>query len=212
MREGINIQVNTPNNAKGVRVLPAFTDIEALANYDPNSLHMALPAIEIFKMAVQLRVGEGVVNAFDPVRKPIRSGGTVTQREFEALAQGMIPKPTLDGKGQVPTAKKPVQVQIGNCDAPMSHDVKTRLQAEARQFVELSKIYRYQMRYVETGTQSEVFGLVCYAQGTRFQEIVTTLMSAIQPFLAQNQYVDFTQLCSDQLPIIEKHGELVYEK
>jgi SseB protein N-terminal domain len=67
IREGINIQVNAPNTAKGVRVLPALTDIEALANYDPNSPHMALPAIEIFKMAVQLRVGEVVVNAFDPV-------------------------------------------------------------------------------------------------------------------------------------------------
>jgi SseB protein N-terminal domain len=212
VQEGFNIHVNTPNNAKGIRVLPAFTDAEALANYDPNSPHIALPATEIYKIAVQLRVGEVVVNAFDPVRKPIRSGGTVTRREFEALAQGMIPEPTLDGKGQILTARMPIQVQIGSCRIPMNPDAKSRLQAEASQFLELSKVYRYQMRYVEIGTQSEVFGLVCYAQGARFQQIVTTLMSAIQPFLAQDQYVDFTQLRSEQMPLIEKHGETIYEK
>lgn len=212
VREGMNIAVNTPTNAKGVRVLPAFTDVEALANYDPNSPQMAFAAIEVFKMAVQLGVAEVIVNAFDPVRKPIRPGGTLTRREFEALAQGMIPSPTPDGKGQVLKVNRPVQIQIAACSASMGRDAQTKLQAEASQFTELSKIYRYRMRYVETGTQSEVFGLVCDPQGARFQEIVAALMSAIQPFVSPDQYVDFTQLRPDQLPVIQKHGELVYER
>jgi SseB protein N-terminal domain len=212
LQAGMGVTVATPTNSKGVRILPAFTDLEALANYDPNTPQMALPAIEVFKMAVRLGVDEVLVNAFDPVRNPIRSGGNLTRREFEALAQGMIPKSTLDGKGQVLTAKKPVQVQIGSCKTPMNLDARTRLQGAASQFEELNKIYRYRMRYVETASESEVFGMVCYAQGARFQQIVSTLMSTIQPFLAPDQYADFTQLRGDQLSAIQKHAELVYEK
>lgn len=212
LEAGMKIGVATPTNARGVKVLPAFTDPKALANYDPNTPQIALPAIEVFKMALRLGVGEVLVNAFDPIRKPIRPGGNVTRREFEALAQGMVPKRSVDGKAQVLTVNKPVQVQIGNCKAPVTVEIKTRLQEAAGQFPELSKVYRYRMRYVETGTESEVFGLVCNAQGERFQQIVSTLGSTIQPLLAADNYVDFTQLRADQLPAIQKHAEVVYEK
>lgn len=170
LKAGMKIPAATRTNAKGVNVLPAFTDAEALANYDPNTPHIAFPATEVFKMAVRLAVGEVLVNAFDPVRKPIRPGGNLTRREFEALAQGMVPKRTPDGKGQVMTVKKPVQIQIGSCKVPINSDIKTRIQATSSQFPELSKIYRYRMRYVETGTESEVFGLVCHAQDGRFEQ------------------------------------------
>lgn len=207
---GMKISVSTPTNAKGVRVLPAFTDVPALANYDPNSPHIALPAIELFKMALQLGVAEVVINTFDPIRRPIRPGGTVTCREFEALAQGMIPRATADGKGQVLTAKRAMRVAIGGCKTPVNPDVKVRLQQIAKQFAELKSIYRYQMMYIETKTVNEVFGLVCNAQGKDFQEIVSALMSGVQPLLKPNQSVDFTQLHSEQLPTIQKHAELVY--
>jgi hypothetical protein len=209
---GMKISVATPTNARGVRVLPVFTDVTALANYDPNSPQTALPAIELFKMALQLGVAEIVINAFDPIRKPIRPGGTVTRREFEPLAAGMIPKSTPDGKGQVLTAKRAMQVAIGRCKIPVNPDIKVRLQQAAKQCPELNKIFRYQMLYIETKTVNEVFGLVCNARENRFREIVSVLMSSIQPSLKPNQHVDFTQLRADQLSIIQKHGELLYEQ
>jgi hypothetical protein len=212
LQAGMKITIATPTNAKGIKVLPAFTDPEALANYDPNTPQMAFPAVEVFKMALRLGAGEVLVNAFDPIRKPIRPGGNLTRREFEALAQGMVPKRTADGRGQVLTVKKTIQIQIGSCKAPLGVDVKTRLQATAGQFSELSKIFRYRMRYVETGTESEVFGLVFNEQGGRFDQLVETLGSTIQPLLPPNHYVDFTHLRADQLPTIQKHAEVIYEK
>lgn len=209
---GMKISVVTPNNAKGDKVLPVFTEPAALANYDPNTPHLAFPAIEIFKMAVKLGVGEIMVNPFDPVRKPIRAGGTLTHREFEALALGMIPKQRSDGKGQVLTVEKPVKVQVGRCKDTLSAEVKSRLVEMAEHFPELEQIFRYRMRYVETGTESKVFGLVCSVKGDRFHEIVGNLMSNIQPLLIPDEYVDFTSLRMADMPLIRNHGELVYKR
>jgi SseB protein N-terminal domain len=197
---GMNIPVPTPNNAKGNRVLPAFTDPTALAKYDPNSPHLAFPALEVFKMALQLQVAEVVVNPFDPIREPIRPGGIVTRREFEAMAQGMIPERTSDGKGQVLRVQTPTKIQIGRCKTPVSSEMRAQLRIAAATFPELHKIFRYQMRFSVTGAQKEVFGLVCSAQASRFQEIVSSLMASVQPLLDPGRYVDFTALRADDIP------------
>lgn len=208
---GTNIPVVTFTNAKGLRVLPAFTDEPALANYDPNTPKIALPALEVFKMAMKLGVEQVVVNAFDPIRKPIRPGGTVMRREFEALANGLIPQAIGDGKAQVVTAKAPTQVQIGGCPTPVHPDVKRALVTTAARFPELKKIFRYRMRYVETGMISEVLGLVC-DESARFPEIASALLAGIQPFLAEGQHVDSTVLKDSDMALMQKHGELIYEK
>jgi hypothetical protein len=209
---GMKISVATPDNAKGEKVLPVFTEPTALANYDPNSPHLAFPAIEIFKMAVKLGVAEIIVNPFDPVRKPTRAGGTLTRREFEALAEGMIPQRTPDGKGQVLTVQEPVQVQIGRCQDPARDDIRSQLDGTAARFPEVEKIFRYRMRYVDTGVESEVFGLVCRASGNRLHEITGNLMSDMQPLIAPGHYVDFTSLRPSDMPLMQTHGELVYER
>ena len=209
---GANIPVHTPTNAKGTRVLPVFTDEQALANYDPNTPKIALPAIEVFKIALQVGVPEIVVNPFDPVRKPIRPGGNLTRSEFEALAQEMIPQRTPDGKGQVLTVQKPTQIQVGRCPTPTSPDFKNRLTEAAAQFPELERIFRYRMRYVETGAQSDVLGLVCNAKPERFHQIVSSLMSSVQPLIAPGDHLDLTAVKPGNLPVMQQHGEVVYEK
>jgi hypothetical protein len=209
---GMTIPVVTTNNAKGNRVLPAFTDPAALANYDPNTPSVAFPAVEIFKIALQLGVDDVLVNPFDPVRKPIRPGGIVTRREFEALAQGLIPQRTPDGKGQVLTVQKPTQIQIGRCKTPISSEIKSQLVATAAKLPEVEKIFRYQVRFVDTGAQSEVIGLVCSVKPDRFQQIATSLMSSIQPLIAPGHYIDLTVVRPGDMPLMQKHGEVVYEK
>lgn len=209
---GVNLSVVTPNNAKGKRVLPAFTDPAALANYDPNSPHWAFPAVEVFKIALKAGVDEVVVNPFDPIRKQIRPGGTLVQREFEALAQGMIPQRTPDGKGQVLTVQKPVQIQIGRCKAPATAEFKSNVSATAAQFPELERVFRYRMRYVENGAESDVLGLVCIVKQDRFQQIASGLMASIQPLVPPCEHVDLAVLRPADLPIMDKHGELIYEK
>ena len=210
--EGMKIQVATPNNNKGDKVLPVFTDIDALKNYDPNTPHLAFQSIEVFKMALKMDIAEIVVNPFDPVRKPIRPGGTVTRREFEALANGMIPQRGADGRSQVLTVKKPTQVQIGRCPTSVSAEIRARLHSAAIQFVEVERIFRFRTRYVETGTISDVLGLVCNVNEERVQAIAAGIMSAIQPLLPSGQYIDLKVLGASDLALMQQYGEVVYER
>lgn len=207
---GTNISVVTPANAKGIRVLPAFTDQAALANYDPNTPNIALPAGEVFKMAVTLDVAEIAVNAFDPVRKPIRTGGTIKRREFEALAKGNIPQPQRAVE-QV-TIQRETRIQVGGCPTPIMQEMKRQIVAAAARFSEVSKIFRYRMRYVESGTISEVLGVFCDPSTARFPEIAKAILSSIQSLLAKGQQIDLTEVRQTNMALMSQHGELIYEK
>jgi hypothetical protein len=211
LASGMNISVATRVNANGDKVLPVFTDQAALANYDPNSPYLAFPAVEAFKIALRIGTVEVVVNSFDPVRKPIRVGGTLMLRELEALAQGMIPKPMLNGRGQVLVIPKGTELQIGPCQVPIRAEVKSRVEATAVTLPEVARIFRYGMKYVETGTESEVFAVECSAADSRVDEIMTSLMSCIQPLLASGQHVDFTKFPANMTQV-QSRLELVYER
>lgn len=79
-------------NRSGMEVTPAFTDDEALRNWDPNTPSVALNALDFFQLIVPLPFSEVIINPFDPVRRMIRPGGHVTRPEFEALAAGRMPR------------------------------------------------------------------------------------------------------------------------
>ena len=207
---GANISVVTPNNAEGTRVLPVFTDQTALANYDPNSPNIAMPAREIFKMAVKLGVDQVVVNAFDPIRKPVRPGGTVKRREYEALANNRIPE--FEQAVQQLTLGPNTRVQIGKCPTPISAEIKREIAAQAARFSEVSKIFRYRMRYENGGAMSDVLGVFCGPSTARFPEIAKAILSSIQPFLGDGQYVDLTEVRQSNMALMHQHGELIYEK
>ncbi len=210
--EGMQVKIAIPTNKNGKKVLPVFTDPDALKNYDPNTPHMALQAREIFKMALNMGVDEIVVNPFDPIRKPIRAGGNLTRREFEALANGMIPQRLPDGKGQVVTVQRATQVAIGRCATPLSEDIRLRLQNAAEQFPELHRIYRFRTSYPETGTVSDLLMLDCAVSRERFHEIAAGLMSTIQPLLPSGQYIDLRALTPSDGPLVKKFGEIIYDR
>ena len=88
------IQLIGIKDGSNIDVTPAFTDDEALRNWDPNTPSIALKAQALFEMVVPLPFQEIVINPFDPRRKMLRPGGRVTRREFESLAKGVPPEPT----------------------------------------------------------------------------------------------------------------------
>jgi hypothetical protein len=90
--EQTTFQITGITNANGVAVTPAFTDYEALWNWDPNTPSVAMQAKDYFGMLVPLSFQEVLINPSDSRRKMIRPGGRVTRREFEALAKGELPQ------------------------------------------------------------------------------------------------------------------------
>ena len=90
----ITIQLIGIKDGNNVDVTPAFTDDDAMRNWDPNTPSIALKAQAFFEMLVPLVFQEVVINPFDPRRKMLRPGGRVTRREFASLAKGALPEPT----------------------------------------------------------------------------------------------------------------------
>ncbi len=91
LETGAKVQFSHIQDRDGRIIFPVFTDPEALRNWDPNTPSFSMPASEYFKIVSSLRVDEIRINVYDPIRKPIRPGGSITRREFESLAQGQIP-------------------------------------------------------------------------------------------------------------------------
>ncbi|PYU32564.1 MAG: hypothetical protein DMG31_10415 [Acidobacteria bacterium] len=87
------IQIIGIKDVSNVDVTPAFTDDEALRNWDPNTPSIALKARAFFEMLLPLPFQAVVINPFDPRRKMLRPGGRVTRHGFESLAKGVLPEP-----------------------------------------------------------------------------------------------------------------------
>src|SRR5438874_7020483 len=75
----------------GGKTTPAFTDLEALQNWDPNTPYLIIRSKPYFQMVRGTEFEQIAINPFDPIRKMLRPGGFITRREFEALAEGWVP-------------------------------------------------------------------------------------------------------------------------
>lgn len=90
----MSFQIIGIKDASGKDVTPAFTDDEALRNWDSKTASVGLRAADYFKMVASIPAfQEIVINPFVAGRKMIRPGGRVTRREFESLAKGVLPDP-----------------------------------------------------------------------------------------------------------------------
>lgn len=69
----MTLQIIGIKDASGKDVTPAFTDDEALRNWNPNTPSVGLRAVDYFKMVAGIAAfQEIVINPFDPRRKMIR--------------------------------------------------------------------------------------------------------------------------------------------
>jgi hypothetical protein len=82
-------------DSAGQVVAVAFTDEEALCNWNKSIAWVALQGTAFFQAIADTQAEEIVINPYepeDPGSKMIRPGGRVTRWEFEDLAQGMNPQ------------------------------------------------------------------------------------------------------------------------
>jgi hypothetical protein len=83
------------HDSEGELVAVAFTDEEALRNWNKSIPWIALQGTAFFQAVVSTRAEEIVINPYEPANpdsKMIRPGGRVTRWEFEELAEGRIPQ------------------------------------------------------------------------------------------------------------------------
>ena len=84
------------HDSNGLVVAVAFTDEEALRNWNKSIPWIALQGTAFFQAVASTEAEEIVINPYepeDPKSRMIRPGGRVKRWELESLAQGVVPEP-----------------------------------------------------------------------------------------------------------------------
>jgi len=94
IQENTTAMFSLEHDPSGLLVAVAFTDEEALRNWNKTIPWVALEGTGFFQAVASTEAEEIVINPYeldDPASKMIRPGGRVTRWEFEELAEGRIP-------------------------------------------------------------------------------------------------------------------------
>lgn len=134
----------------GLLVAVAFTDEEALRNWNKSIPWVALQGTAFFSAVASTQAEEIVINPYeleDPDSKMIRPGGRVTRWEFEALAQGLIPQGQLDGPDAETQPTAPQSVLVTMPKHMPSAKMFNELAGAAKAFPEVVGMYFGQIIY-----------------------------------------------------------------
>ncbi|HEY2361861.1 MAG TPA: SseB family protein [Candidatus Angelobacter sp.] len=133
------------HNSEGQLVAVAFTDEEALLNWNKSIPWIALQGTAFFQAAASTEVEEIVINPYEPENpesKMIRPGGIVRRWEFEELAEGKIPE-----KGSTEKVVEPQSVLVTMPKQMPAPEVFDTMGAAAGKFADVVAMYFAQVTY-----------------------------------------------------------------
>jgi len=148
VKEGTAASFSLEHDPAGLLVAVAFTDEEALRNWNKTIPWIALQGTAFFQAVVSTEAEEIVINPYeldDPASKMIRPGGRVKRWEFEKLAQGELPLIPVDDDSETQTASQSVLVTMPT-QMP-AQEVFTAMGAAARKFADVVALYFAQVIY-----------------------------------------------------------------
>jgi hypothetical protein len=178
-------------DAHNVRTTPAFTDIEALRNWDPNTPYLGINALELFRLVLTTDIQAIVINPFDPIRKMIRPGGRVTRSEIEILANGVVPTQIGHNTAEF-RLNAGERFFFGLPANPPSNAIQELLRKEAAAFPAISELYYFQMA-TERGGSHTVVGIDLGGTLTQTQRqgMARSLSEAVRVALKSTELLDF---------------------
>lgn len=187
------IQIIGIKDANNVDVTPAFTDYEALRNWDPNTPSIALKAGALFEMLVPLAFQEIVINPFDPRRKMLRPGGRITRREFESLAKGVLPEPTSAMRTVRPPAG--TRLMFGKPKVAFADDVMERVKHALAKVDEVHSAFLLMVAYADDQPHRAVaVRLSKPLAEERMRFLAKIVLEIIRPSLADKEPFDLIPL------------------
>jgi len=131
----------------GLLVAVAFTDEEALRNWNKTISWVALQGMGFFQAVASTEAEEIVINPYEldnPASKMIRPGGRVRRWEFEELAQGNLPEIQADDQAETQTAQSVLVTMPTQMPAAEVFDA---LSATAGKFTDVVAMYFAQVIY-----------------------------------------------------------------
>lgn len=133
------------HNSEGQLVAVAFTDEEALRNWNLSIPWIALQGTAFFQAVTNTGAEEIVINPYEPANpesKMIRPGGIVRRWEFEELAAGKIPE-----KGSTGKVVEPQSVLVTMPKQMPAAEMLNAMSEAARAFPEIVAMYFAQVTY-----------------------------------------------------------------
>jgi SseB protein N-terminal domain/SseB protein C-terminal domain len=208
----VQIRLTAVMDRNQIKITAAFTDVDALRNWDPNIPYMGLKARDLFRVIMGTDIQELAINPFDPIRKMIRPGGRVKRNEMELLSRGVVPEfsgPKVEQYG----LKANQKVFIGTPAKPPSAEVEELLKDQAASFASIAELYVFQMA-TESGPSNTVIGITLNEDvpRTRQEEIVWAMSTSVRPKLESNQTLDFLFLRGPMRDQIRTLGTLIFRK
>ena len=191
VQDGVQIRLTSVLDRNGIKIAAAFTDLDALKNWDPNTPFIGLKAQDLFKFVMGTDIQELAINPFDPSRKMIRPGGRVKRSEMQLLSTGIAPSPPGPKVEQF-QFKGNEKVLIGRPAYPPSARVEELLKDQAASFSSIAELYVFQMAR-QQGPSHTVIGIDLSQDVSRSQqeEIVWAMGAAVRPGLEPDQSLDF---------------------
>lgn len=206
------IQLRRVIDRNQIPITTAFTDLEALKNWDPNTPYLGLNAPDLFRLVMLTDIQEVAINPFDPVRKMIRAGGRVTRAELELLASRVVPG-SAESKAVQFQLRANEKVLIGRPASPPSPAVEQLLRSTATSFAAIAELYVFQMA-TQAGPSHTVIGINLGEDVSREQqdEIARSFGASVQAELKGGQSLDFMFLRGAMREQIRKLGAVVFRR
>jgi hypothetical protein len=205
------IQLRRITDRNQIQVTAAFTDLEALKNWDLNTPYLGLNAPDLFRLVMGTDIQEVAINPFDPGQKMIRPGGRVTRAELELLAKGIVPG-SAESKTVQFQLRANEKVLIGRPANPPSPAVEELLRSTAASFPSIGELYVFQM--AQAGASHTVIGIDLSEDVSREQqdEIARGFGASVHAELKAGQSLDFMFLRGAMREQIRKLGGVIFRR
>lgn len=208
----LQLQLTTIVDNNNIRMTTAFTDVEALRNWDPNTPYLGVKALDLFRLLAETEIQTLVINPFDPIRKMIRPGGRVTRREIEMLASGVVA--TEIGRNVAEfRLSQGEKIFVGLPATPPSPSILDRLQKEAPAFPAITALYYFQIA-TERGGSHTVIGVEIAGSLTQQQRqgMIRSLVQAVRSELTPTGSLDFMFLDGQLGDQVRAVGAVIFRK
>ena len=200
------------HDSNGVVVAVAFTDEEALRNWNRSISWIALQGTAFFQAVAGTEAEEIVINPYEPENPEshmIRPGGRVKRWEFELLAQGVVPEPPSGGQDAGGQSAQSVLVAMPK-DMP-SQAIFNALALKAEAFPEVIGIYFAQVSYTD-GDSRWTFAVefAAGASSQRIEPAMAALVKVARRTLPNGEPADFLLAATPLGRSVTTTGKKIY--
>lgn len=174
--ENVADSFSLEHNSEGQLVAVAFTDEEALRNWQKNIPWIALQGTAFFQAVSGTEAEKIVINPYEPANpesKMIRPGGIVTRWEFETLAEGKIPE-----KGATEKAVEPQSVLVSMPKQMPAPEVFNAMGTAGSKFTDVVAMYFAQVTYPDGEPHWTI--AVEFAAGTSVKQVKHAMAALVK--------------------------------